>query len=85
MMKKSRNPPGEVIPLGPETRFAIGRHLRVYYDGLVRQELPERLQEILKQLDHPPDAEPGNQTPRETDGSDTQQPSGVAAGKRGDG
>ena len=86
-MKKSRNPPGKVIPLGPETRFAIGRHLRVYYDGLLHQELPDRLADILKQIDQPsgPSAAPEKQSSEQTEGSQAQQPSGVAAGKRGDG
>ena len=44
-----------VIELGPAIRARIGEQLRLIYDEVVKQEVPERFVEILRRGDLPTD------------------------------
>jgi len=48
MTRKSKSGGGSV---GRETRWAIGRQLRIMYDDIVDEGVPERFVELLKRLD----------------------------------
>jgi hypothetical protein len=52
MAKKSKTGGGSV---GRETRWAIGRQLRIMYDDIVDEGVPERFIELLRRLDKPTD------------------------------
>jgi hypothetical protein len=45
------------VRLGPEIRSRIGRQLRAMYDDVVSQGVPDRLADLLKNLDAPPGKE----------------------------
>lgn len=47
--KTARNQPG--VRLGPEIRSRIGRQLRAMYDDVVNQGVPDRFEELLRNID----------------------------------
>ena len=50
-----------VARLGTDTKAKIGQQLRVMYDEIVEQGVPERFAKILRGLDDPSDEGPKNE------------------------
>jgi hypothetical protein len=44
-------PPAKVATLGPDLQRNIGRQLRSLYDEVLNEPVPDRLRELLQQLD----------------------------------
>lgn len=42
---------GKVVSLGRDVQFKIGQHLRTMYDEVVKQGVPDQLNNLLSQLD----------------------------------
>jgi hypothetical protein len=51
--RKSNNPmsDGKVVSLGRDVQVKIGQHLRTMYDEVVKQGVPDHLNDLLGQLD----------------------------------
>jgi hypothetical protein len=48
--------PGNAARLGPELQAHIGRQLRSLYDEVLKEPVPDRLRDLLQQLERkPPD------------------------------
>jgi hypothetical protein len=55
---------GKVVSLGRDVQVKIGQHLRTMYDEVVKQGVPDHLNDLLQQLDDAgekakPDEKPG--------------------------
>jgi hypothetical protein len=53
---------GKVVSLGRDVQVKIGQHLRTMYDEVVKQGVPDHLNDLLQKLDRPrgkPDDKPG--------------------------
>lgn len=44
---------GKVVSLGRDVQVKIGQHLRTMYDEVVKQGVPDHLNDLLGKLDHP--------------------------------
>ena len=44
---------GKVVSLGRDVQVKIGQHLRTMYDEVVKQGVPDHLNDLLQKLDHP--------------------------------
>jgi hypothetical protein len=53
-----------VAKLGSEVKAKIGQQLRIIYDDIVGQGVPERFVEILRGLDDPTDDEGSKNEPK---------------------
>jgi hypothetical protein len=62
--KPPANKPGAGKPggLNAEIQARIGHQLRAMYDDVVKQGIPDRFADLLRQLDAPPEATPGSAT-----------------------
>jgi hypothetical protein len=45
------NRDGKVVSLGRDIQVKIGQHLRTMYDEVVKQGVPDQLNDLLQQLD----------------------------------
>jgi hypothetical protein len=43
---------GKVVSLGRDVQVKIGQHLRTMYDEVVKQGVPDHLNDLLEKLDH---------------------------------
>ncbi len=44
---------GKVVSLGRDVQVKIGQHLRTMYDEVVKQGVPDHLNDLLQKLDRP--------------------------------
>jgi Anti-sigma factor NepR len=45
-------PGGKVVSLGRDVQVKIGQHLRTMYDEVVKQGVPDHLNDLLQKLDN---------------------------------
>jgi hypothetical protein len=50
--KHETMPDGKVVSLGRDVQVKIGQHLRTMYDEVVKQGVPDHLNDLLEKLDH---------------------------------
>ena len=66
-MKDEKNKPGKQGGLNSEIQSRIGHQLRAMYDDVVRQGVPDRFADLIRQLDAPTSAA---EAPPKKDGRD---------------
>jgi hypothetical protein len=49
---------GKIVSLGRDVQVKIGQHLRTMYDEVVKQGVPDHLNDLLEKLDQPGDKSP---------------------------
>lgn len=55
---------GKVVRLGRDVQVKIGQHLRTMYDEVVKQGVPDHLNDLLQKLDGPADKPPDDKSHR---------------------
>jgi hypothetical protein len=56
---------GKVVSLGRDVQVKIGQHLRTMYDEVVKQGVPDHLNDLLQELDHSGDKQKPKDKPRQ--------------------
>lgn len=68
--KPPQKPPGKPGGLNSEIQSRIGHQLRAMYDDVVRQGVPDRFADLIRQLDSPAAAAQVAKNPDGTEGRD---------------